>query len=269
MKFEDVMLIMDLDGTLLASEGERSYLSKENETFIRRFIEGGGTFSIATGRGPQNGYHPVAHLPINFPLHLVNGALTLSHLDYAEKLDALYLDDDFFSEAIAYYKQDEKVSLVVVDDHGVHGLSHNGIVESDHGFRYQPLPVEDLRRENIYKIAFIAEESVCDALEKSLGHFIHADRTGLVRSLPRYLEALHVHANKGRAIRKTMKALGYNDKTLVCVGDQMNDATMLDTADLALVPANANEKLKRRYKTLPKNYNETLMEDILDIIRER
>jgi len=268
MDYKDVILVMDLDGTLLSGVGDKSYLRKENELLIKDFIKAGGTFSIATGRSIKNGYNDIAHLPVNFPLHLINGALTLDHNDFKTQIQTHYLDQAFYQKTIDYFKKDKKISMLIVNEDGVFGLSHDGLIESDHGFTYVPSNIEDIPKKAIYKVAFIASKDHCDYLEQKLSSFNQFDNLDFVRSLPRYLEVLNHKANKGYAIRQSIKRLNLTHKTLVCVGDQMNDASMLKTADLALVPSNADDQLKHLYQTLPKTHNDILLEDILKAIKD-
>ena len=267
MDFKNVILVMDLDGTLLSGVGDTSYLRKENEALIKAFIKAGGTFSIATGRSTKNGYKDVKHLPLNFPLHLINGALTLDHNDFKTTIEAHYLDQGFYQDAVSYFNEDKAISVVVINEEGVYDLSHDGVIKSDHGFSYDPVKQEDIPKNDIYKVAFIADKAHCDYLETKLANFSNASDVDFVRSLPRYLETLNQKANKGYAIRASMKRLNLSYKTLVCVGDQMNDETMLKTADLALVPSNADERLKTAYQTLSKSHNDIILEEILDVIK--
>ena len=51
-RFDGVMILTDMDGTLLDSQ---SRLSPENRRAILRFIQQGGRFSVATGRVKQIG----------------------------------------------------------------------------------------------------------------------------------------------------------------------------------------------------------------------
>ena len=46
-KFDGILLVSDLDGTLLTNDKR---LSEENREAIDRFVEEGGIFTFATGR---------------------------------------------------------------------------------------------------------------------------------------------------------------------------------------------------------------------------
>ncbi|MBQ1947219.1 MAG: HAD hydrolase family protein, partial [Clostridia bacterium] len=53
MQFRDVLLLSDMDNTLLDS-GKN--ISEENQRAIQRFCEAGGRFAIVTGRIPSSVY---------------------------------------------------------------------------------------------------------------------------------------------------------------------------------------------------------------------
>uniref|UniRef100_UPI001C556D97 HAD family hydrolase n=1 Tax=Klebsiella pneumoniae TaxID=573 RepID=UPI001C556D97 len=61
-KYDNFLLISDLDGTLINSKQE---ISKENLEAVKYFIENGGIFSVATGRTTQNIRLHIKELPIN------------------------------------------------------------------------------------------------------------------------------------------------------------------------------------------------------------
>ena len=69
--FKDYLLITDLDGTLLNSKKQ---ISKGNKEAIEKFINGGGIFTIATGRGYEMALPVMEMLETNAPAVIFNGA---------------------------------------------------------------------------------------------------------------------------------------------------------------------------------------------------
>lgn len=51
MKYKDIILLSDLDGTLLDTNNR---ISKKNQDAIEYFILNGGRFGVATDRSPMN-----------------------------------------------------------------------------------------------------------------------------------------------------------------------------------------------------------------------
>ncbi len=84
-KFANKLLLSDMDGTLLNSQG---IVSKENQEAVKYFIENGGLFGIATGRSQLNSVLFLDEIKVNVPCILYNGCAVY---DYStNKFIALY-----------------------------------------------------------------------------------------------------------------------------------------------------------------------------------
>jgi len=84
-KYEKIIMLSDLDGTLLDSN---SKVSVENQQAIKAFIAQGGHFGIATGRSQLNAVAFLDHVEINTPCILYNGCALYDF--EAKKFLALY-----------------------------------------------------------------------------------------------------------------------------------------------------------------------------------
>ncbi len=69
--FKGIMLVTDMDGTLLDG---KSRISEGNRRAIKRFIAGGGLFTVATGRMFKAVEPYLPALPMNVPAIVYNGA---------------------------------------------------------------------------------------------------------------------------------------------------------------------------------------------------
>ena len=63
-RFDGVMILTDMDGTLLNSQRQ---LSRGNQEAARYFMEQGGLFSVATGRAKRAMEYFMPELQINAP----------------------------------------------------------------------------------------------------------------------------------------------------------------------------------------------------------
>jgi hydroxymethylpyrimidine pyrophosphatase-like HAD family hydrolase len=70
--FSGLLLVSDMDGTLLSS---RNQLSLENIVAIERFVAFGGRFTVATGRIPSIAAPTLFRLAINAPGIFYNGGM--------------------------------------------------------------------------------------------------------------------------------------------------------------------------------------------------
>lgn len=71
-RFDGVMILTDMDGTLLNSQRQ---LSRGNQEAARYFMEQGGLFSVATGRAKRAMEYFMPELTINAPAVLFNGSV--------------------------------------------------------------------------------------------------------------------------------------------------------------------------------------------------
>ena len=75
MKFKNVLIASDYDGTLYNSEG---IITRQVREKIAYFIAKGGRFTVSTGRSYQ-GFHAYDKSYINAPVLLANGALAYDY----------------------------------------------------------------------------------------------------------------------------------------------------------------------------------------------
>lgn len=71
MSFENIIMMTDLDGTLLNDEKK---VSDTDMAAINEFRAGGGLFTVATGRGVAMAQNVVERLEIDIPCVIFNGA---------------------------------------------------------------------------------------------------------------------------------------------------------------------------------------------------
>jgi len=70
--FAGILLVCDIDGTLLDSNNK---LSQKNIQAVRNFIERGGKFTVASGRTLAAMNEIRSAIPFNMPVISVNGAI--------------------------------------------------------------------------------------------------------------------------------------------------------------------------------------------------
>ena len=251
--FSDILLVSDFDRTLTAPD---STIPAANLEAIRRFTEAGGLFTVGTGRSVPM-YRPYREkIPTNAPLILYNGAAaydydreTLSEtvwmptgrdlLEYltgtfptlwveVQAVDAHYLIGENPAREAFYRAQGVPFRTVSVDQAPVryHKLALFGTFsESGVSQFFRGTPEEDA--------AFAASQN--RIMED--WPMLRADRAAM-----KIIDLQAREASKGSAARALANRLGR--RTLVCVGDAMNDASMLREADFAFAPADCVPELK-------------------------
>jgi len=269
MNYEDTVLILDLDGTLLSLDEDRnSYISTKNLEAIDAFVKGGGTFSIATGRSYERTIDLVKELPLNFPLSMVNGAMSVHEEDFNQRLRHIPLRASFVDKLIAFFKAHQDSALILVDEHRVYGIDGNIKAVSHFGYEWEIIDVNGLPEGDIYKVGFMVDSKDTEAFYNQLKPLFEGENVTVIKAMRGYIELFSETATKGDAVRDLMQERNIEAKTFICAGDQMNDFSMLKKADYGLVPSNGNPKLKKEFIPLNTHHNDSIMPEILSFIKK-
>ena len=250
--FSEFLLVSDFDRTLT---DRQSRIPRENLEAILEFEARGGLFTMGTGRSVPM-FRPVqAGVPTNAPLILYNGAALYDYRTEAlsrplwiprgrELLD--YLLDAFPALWL---------ELQGLDAH--HLFGENRIRDQfyrDQGAAFCPTD-RDRAPLPFLKLALFGDFAGTGVAQFFSGEpgdrekfaaiqaRIAADWPELVvdRAALRIIDIQRRDATKGSAAGWLADRLG---RRLVCVGDAMNDASMLTRADLAFAPADCDPGVK-------------------------
>ncbi|MDF2700165.1 MAG: cof [Haloplasmataceae bacterium] len=261
---KNVIIYSDLDGTLLSYTSDKTFINEANIKAIKNWIQLGGFFSIATGRNLKNILHLFTDFKVNSPLVLSNGALLYSQdqecITYQEKLS-----DEFINEALDYYKNHDYVSLVLSDSNEIYTIEHEfNSNRPELKFPYIKLQLIDVKKYNHLKLSFLVDAENADRLNEELKNFHTLDQVNISASSKRYIEVVSKKASKGLGIKKVLEMNQLESKTLVCIGDYLNDIEMLKIADIPAAPINGHEDVKRIAKIITIHHNEGAIADLID-----
>lgn len=253
-KFANILIASDFDHTLTNSNNE---IPSNNINAIRYFMDEGGTFTVASGRSIPLFRDKAALVPKNAPCILYNGAV---RYDYStETLQACEpLPEDFapsiLEAALAY---DNTLCLEIQDlehhyvfrpeSYRAQFLCKSGLdavaVTENPPFPWIKIVIGDFDARVLESYDAVPQEKA-EAFRKFTAYLAEFCRGKCYvdRSMPRVLEIGSATASKGIAARKLAQELG--NKTLVCIGDAMNDYSMLREADFAFCPADCDPALK-------------------------
>ena len=255
--FEDVLLTVDFDRTLT---GPDSTIPQRNLDAILYFTENGGAFTLNTGRSVATFWKYLNTLPVNAPFLLYNGSAAYENgqltqlrpidLDLWQTMDemrALFPEMNLEIQGTqVHYLIDTCPEMVALYEnqqwryeHAVRGSKIAPFIKfALFGKPYEPTVAnmfvgtpEELRR-------FDEAEDLIRRL--------YGDKVEVFRAAPRIIDVHAKGVSKNVAARALQKRLGR--KILVCVGDAPNDISMLDGADYAYCPCDA--ELADRYETV-------------------
>lgn len=248
-KFDGILLLSDLDGTLLT--GTRS-ISSENLSAIRYFMEQGGRFSVATGRSKPGMEHFLENLPINAPAVIYNGAVVYDFEagrpvwqrplgQRGLKLNEL-IQREFPGAGVETYEMDT-----------AYALSDNPI--SRRHFENVRMPWRLVQPEEVPQpwvdMLLLEREDRLAQIKARLEEAFPGEYF-LQYSDKEFLEVLHPAANKGTAALALCEYLGFQAENLYTVGDGRNDIQLLTCTKNAYAPANAEpEVLALQPRMLP------------------
>ena len=265
MKFKDILLCTDLDGTLYNSDRR---LSEENRQAIEYFKKEGGIFTFITGRVPLTAASVYNDIKPNAPYGCINGAGIYDggskRLLRAHPLPALAgsITADVLSEF-----SDIGCQLNTADN--IYFISPDSETEKifeNAGVTVVRTDYESVR-EPVLKIVFTTQDmDRMDALIRYLNAHPLADEFEFVRSELTFYEILPKGISKATALYDLASLLNIDMKNTVAVGDYNNDITMVKAAGTGYAVANAVPELKAAADKITVSNNEHAIARIIEEI---
>ncbi|MDR1753976.1 MAG: HAD family hydrolase [Eubacterium sp.] len=262
VNISDILLVTDVDGTLLNDEHEISNL---NYTAIKTFMDAGGMFTIATGRGISMS-EPIARaLKLNCPAIIFNGAAVHDFESNKQIWHcSLKSETGRYLELIA--KKFPGCAIEILRNDNVYVVKTNELEEYHLEFG-NVTPV----RTDLYSVpekgrlkALIIDER--EMIDRIMDYCLNncPDDVHWVRSAPIYYEMLPKNVDKGKGMQKLLEVIG--DKFTVAVGDFMNDIELLKYADIGIAVGNAEESVKDAADMTVADNNNNAIFDIIEYI---
>lgn len=251
--FSKILLVSDFDRTLTAPD---STIPEANLEAIRRFTDGGGRFTVGTGRSVPMFRPYQSRIPVNAPLILYNGAAAY---DYAtgELSGAVWMPTG--RDLLEYLTQNFPDLLLEIQGVDAHALIGDAPLREEfyraQGVAFRPISLSEAP-ERYYKLALFGTFRTLDVGQFFSGTEAEEARFAdccaqIMRDWPalqadrgamRIIDLQARRASKGAAARALAQRLGC--ERLVCVGDGPNDISMLLAADLAFAPADCADSVR-------------------------
>lgn len=234
MKFKNVLLASDLDGTLRNDRGE---MTDDVKSAIRYFISEGGKFTVCTGRIFQ-GFHIYDESYINAPVLLGNAAMA-----YDYKNGKVLFNDGIGDEGIGVIEDVlehfpdiavemyafERVCSINAEDPTITHFTNQGI-----DFTHVNSPSEAPRPWTKVMLYCSDKSQEVQRLLDSHSEINYLKTTG------DYVELLKKGVDKGTGLMKLGKMLGCQPNDIYAAGDGYNDVEMLSAAAKGFVPGNGS-----------------------------
>lgn len=262
--FTGALLVSDMDGTLLNQNDE---VSEENKKALERFVEGGGFFTVATGRTAKGVERFYEKLPINLPVIVNNGAQIF---DFKNKkvLWKSCLEEDAMVVLDNIIHQFPQLGIEIFCEDGVHIVNKNDVTEW-HRLKEQILPgVKNILEvpKPWYKIVLAWENDLLKDVDVYLQGKTGSSRTVFSEAV--FLDLLNINTSKGHALEELKRISGIQFKKVIAIGDNLNDLEMIQTADIGIAVENANLELKRNATFCVSHHNNHSVAEVIKYIEE-
>ena len=265
-KFDGVLLASDYDDTLYDNG-----ISPENRRAIDAFLREGGLFTVSTGRSLHNFsiQMELEHLPVNVPVILANGA-AIHDFSVGQTLWQKVLPDSF----PAHLKQ-VCAAFPEVGFEAYHQEADGE--ETVYTFRANAATEKHLKRCRLTGIPCAIEEMPTPWIKVILQH---PDNTYLMRvedymlnrwsadyeitfSNPYLLEVTAKGANKGLCVKRVAERMGVRPEHIYCVGNGINDISMLAVSAIPFAPADCYDEVKEWGAVILPSCNESCVAELI------
>ena len=240
-KFDGILILSDLDGTLLKNDKSISF---ENLKAIEYFKQEGGIFTFVTGRMPFFALDMCEIVKPNAPFGCINGGALYDFVNrqYVWKR----VMPNSVLELVRHV--DENCSDIGIQ---VNTFCHTYFLRENESMRHfrehtaAPNLVRSYEQieEEISKIVLGSEreEGILQMQDLLLSHPL-AEQFDFIRSERVFFEILPKGIGKGTAVEQLVKYLGKKVRKTVAIGDYNNDISMFEVADLGIAVSNACEQ---------------------------
>lgn len=243
-KFEGILFVTDLDGTLLR---EDKTISQENLRAIEHFQKEGGYFTFITGRMPFFCHKIHQTIKPNAPIGCINGGGIYDYesQDYIWKQE---LSRDVL-ELVEYADQKvDGIGIQVNTFSKVYFCKENAEMARFRAITGIPnltLPYHQIT-EPFAKILF-GDKNIdhIERLTQILKDHPRSHEFDFIRSELTLYEILPKNIGKGNVLPLLAKHLSQSPLKTIAIGDYNNDVHMLRVADLGVAVANATEEAKQ------------------------
>ena len=236
------LFVTDMDGTLLNNEHK---ISQGNKHAIKRAVEAGVVFTIATGRMYASTLPYAKELELDVPIITYNGALIKTA--GGKELYASYLDEGLVKELLNFAQECELYIHLYSDDklYFMENNKHAQFYQAACGVQGKAVG-GDIYKYNVHvpKMLIMTNTSEqADAaiklIQKNFG-----GRIEVMKSAPTYVELIKPGVNKATAIAKLAELLNIPSEQVLAIGDSSNDVSMLTSVAISVAMGNANADAK-------------------------
>lgn len=241
-RFDNILLLSDLDGTLFNSKSE---VPLENQKAIQRFVEKGGMFGISTGRTPSNALPMLESVTINAPSIFLNGSLLYDPVLHAGIQSHNMHKEDARKIAEFCLENYPSIDVQIYDGESILFVSPEETANQEWVQTHRPCVFTDIGSildRSWMKFLLMGDHDTLEHLLEQLRNRKMLTTLDAVFSSNVFLEVLPKGVSKGRML-EDLRAMVPNRK-IYAIGDFYNDVELLSYADISATPENGVQELK-------------------------
>lgn len=264
MDFSNVIIMTDLDGTLL---DDKKNISQRDMAAIDDFCAKGGKFTIATGRGYSMAKPVADKLKLSMPAVIFNGSAVYDFTDesFLWQSEVTYRARGYIKEIIKNFPD---VGIEVLHKHTVYVPSNND-VERMHmaleNVKGVICDIDDIPDGGWLKVLIAYPEDKMPKIRAFIDENC-CEGTNRVLSAPFFYELLPTGVSKAYGYKKLLELTGNTHRFTVAAGDYPNDAEMVRSADLGVAVENAHDEVKKAANIIIGTNNDDPMTHIIEHI---
>lgn len=260
------LIASDMDDTLLSSEHK---ISATNKAAIKRAIDAGKIFLIATGRLFKGAVPFAKDLGLDIPMITYNGALVKGSMsgkvyyEHKMKIETAQKVLDYCKKHgyyVQFYSGSDDILVEKITDYSI---MYSKII----GTPITPVG-EDFytAKEAPFKMLLVVEGDVFEQrwqeIEKEFAGLLD-----VTSSKTNFLELMEPGVNKWEAVKSVAASYGVKPEEVLCMGDSNNDIPMVKNAGCGVAVANAKARVKAcaKYVTTRTN-DEDAVAEVIDLV---
>lgn len=247
------LIATDMDGTLLTDDKK---INKIDADAIKLATANGIKFILATGRMYEAAKPFADALQLDVPLISYNGALVKGSKK-GEVLFESFMNSDLCYEVLQYCR---KQNLHVQAYWG--GEVYTDTLNDDSRWYSKIInkPVIEIgerlftEKHKVYKLLIMTDpDSINDVWLDLSQRF--TGRIDLTSSAQNFLEVVTPGINKWNAVKQVAESWHIHPSEIMCIGDSLNDLSMVENAKVGVAVANAHEKVRFHAKHIVADNN--------------
>lgn len=267
MNFENVIIMTDIDGTLVTDQ--KQILDCDIKA-IERFRQGGGTFTLATGRGYSMAKPIADRIALDVPAVIFNGSAVYD-FSGGKFLWHSSLESNagqILKEILAHFP-DVGCEVLCAEDVYVPAIND---IERQHLAIENVTPifcsVDDVHGDWLKALFAYFPSKMQDLIDFVYEHPDYMNGYHWVRSELHFFEMLPEGVNKGSGFQRLLEIMDRPDAFTVGVGDYNNDLELIRDAKLGVAVASAQDAAKEVADIIVCDNNSGAIAQVIDYIEK-